>query len=94
MTKGNEVKRMSNSKVNINTDFLTTLMKYKGLTEKEFADVIGVSYSMVNRVVNGKRGAGSKFINGILVAFPDVTYSQLITCVKPLPKGNKSKKTA
>jgi hypothetical protein len=50
---------------------------------------------MVNRVVNGKRGGGTKFIFGILNTFPEVTYSQLIKSDATLPKGNKSpKKTA
>lgn len=79
----------------VDVDFLNSLMKVKGLTESEFAQAIGVSHSMVNRVVNGKRGAGNKFIFGILDTFKDVSYGQLIKHDRVLPKGNKSpKKTA
>lgn len=78
--------------VTIDVEFLNSLMKVKNLTECEFAHVIGVSHSMVNRVVNGKRGGGTKFIFGILNAFPDVTYSQLIKSGPLLPKGNKNPK--
>ncbi|MEF3306635.1 helix-turn-helix transcriptional regulator [Paenibacillus sp. GYB003] len=79
----------------IDIEFLTSLMKVKGLSESEFAHVIGVSHSMVNRVVNGKRGGGNKFIFGVLNAFADVSYSQLVKHDRQLPKGNKSpQKTA
>lgn len=79
----------------IDVEFLNSLMKVKGLTESEFAQTIGVSHSMVNRVMNGKRGAGNKFIFGILDTYPDVSYGQLIKHDRTLPKGNKaSKKTA
>ena len=81
--------------VALDIDFLTSLMKVKGLSESEFAHAIGVSHSMVNRVINGKRGGGNKFIFGILNAFPDVSYSQLINNDRILPKGNKgNQKTA
>jgi transcriptional regulator with XRE-family HTH domain len=76
----------------IDTEFLKSLMKVKGLTESEFAGIIGISYSMVNRVINGKRGAGNKFIFGVLSNFPDVTYGQLIRRDNVLPKGNKTAK--
>lgn len=79
----------------LDLEFLTSLMKVKGLTERELAEAIGVSHSMVNRVINGKRGAGNKFISGILETYTDVTYGQLIKRDKQLTKGNKgSKKTA
>lgn len=79
----------------VDVDFLNSLMKVKGLSESEFAQTIGVSHSMVNRVMNGKRGAGSKFVSGVLQTFPDVSYGQLIKSDKTLTKVNKqSKKTA
>ncbi|MNR62233.1 hypothetical protein D3C85_1841960 [compost metagenome] len=50
---------------------------------------------MVNRVMNGKRGAGNKMVSGILSTYTDVTYGQLIKHDKLLTKGNKqSKKSA
>lgn len=76
----------------VDTVFLNSLMKVKGLSESEFAQAIGVSHSMVNRVMNGKRGAGNKFVFGVLSAFNDVSYSQLISNGTSLPKGNKGAK--
>jgi transcriptional regulator with XRE-family HTH domain len=84
-----------NKNASIDIEFLTSLMKVKGLSESEFAEKIGVSRSMVNRVMNGKRGAGNKFVFGVLQTYPDVSYGQLIKSDKQLTKGNKlSKKTA
>ena len=81
--------------VAIDLDFVNSLMKVKGLSESEFAQVIGVSHSMVNRVMNGKRNGGNKFIAGVLNSFQDVSYSQLVKHAPVLTKGNKpSKKTA
>jgi len=78
--------------VGIDVEFIASLMKVKGLTESEFANKIGMSHSMVNRVLNGKRGAGSKFIFGVISAFSDVEYSQLVKHDPSLTKGNKQSK--
>lgn len=81
--------------VAIDLDFVNSLMKVKGLSESEFAQAIGVSHSMVNRVMNGKRNGGNKFIAGVLLAYSDVSYSQLVKHAVPLTKGNRvPKKTA
>lgn len=79
------------NEVAVDVEFLNSLMTVKGLTESEFAQTIGVSRSTMSRVINGKRGAGNKFIFGILNTFPDVSYGQLIKPAHPLPKGNKNK---
>lgn len=81
-----------NSNVVIDIEFLNSLMKVKGMNESEFSQAIGVSRSTVSRVMNGKRGAGNKFIFGVLNTFPDVSYGQLIKHDRSLPKGNKSAK--
>lgn len=78
----------------VDVEFLNSLMKVKGLNESEFAQTIGVSRSTLSRVINGKRGAGNKFIFGILVTFPDVAYGQLIKPAHALPKGNKMDKVS
>lgn len=79
----------------LDVEFLNSLMIVKNLSERQFATLIGVSFATINRVLNGKRGAGNKVIYGILTAFPDVSYGQLIKHDRSLPKGNKlSKKSA
>lgn len=78
--------------VHVDVELIASLIKVKNLSESEFAEAIGVSHSTVNRVMNGKRGAGTKFISGVLSAFPDISYGQLIKCDLPLTKGNKDAK--
>lgn len=78
----------------VDTEFLKSLMKVKNLSASEFAEVIGVSHSMVSRVLNGKRGAGTKFIVGVLNNFEGVEMSQLFRYDRVLPKVNKKAKTA
>lgn len=78
----------------VDVEFLNSLMKVKSLSESEFAQTIGVSHSTVNRVLNGKRGAGSKFIIGVLNTFPEVSFGQLISHAPSLPKGNTKKHKA
>lgn len=78
----------------IDTGFLKKLMKEKELSESEFAEKIGVSHSYVNRVMNNKRGAGKKFIYGVISVFPDVKLDQLFCSGNRLPKGNKKVNTA
>lgn len=76
----------------VNVEFLKSLMIVKNLSERQFAELVGVSHPQMNRIMNGKRGAGSKFIFGVLSQFPDVKYDQLFSSAKTLPKGNTVKK--
>jgi transcriptional regulator with XRE-family HTH domain len=86
---------MKHTSTVVDVEFIKSLMKVKNLSESEFAEKIGVTHSTINRVLNGKRGAGNKVVFGILTAFKDVTYSQLVYCIPTLPKGNiKKNKTA
>lgn len=62
----------------VDAEFVRSLMKVYNLTQLEFSNKIGITQPTLNRILNGKRGAGAKFINGILTQFPNVSYSQLI----------------
>lgn len=81
-------------KAKVDIDFIRSYMKVKGYTEIEFSDLIGVSHSMLNRVLNGKRGAGNKVIFGILSSCKDVKVDQFCSYDQPLTKGNKNRKSA
>lgn len=85
---------LKNQDTVLNVDFLESYLKVKGLTPTEFANLIGVSNSMLNRAMNGKRGVGGKFIAGVMTNCKDITFSQMFSCVSQLPKGNKKTKTA
>lgn len=81
-------------KPKIDIDFIKSFMKVKGLGESEFAHRIGISHSMLNRVLNGKREAGNKVIFGILSAFKELKVDQFCSYDHQLPKGNKKQKSA
>jgi len=74
--------------VKVKVDFLDAYLKENNLTESEFAKIIGVAHSTVNRVLNGKRNPGGKFITGVLSNFSDLKFEQVFTYINDLPKGN------
>jgi transcriptional regulator with XRE-family HTH domain len=81
-------------KLKVDTEFIKSFMKVKGLGESEFASAIGITHSMLNRVLNGKRNAGNKVIFGILSTFKELKVDQFCSYDQQLPKGNKNKKSA
>jgi transcriptional regulator with XRE-family HTH domain len=85
---------MKTNHVAVDIEFIRSYMKVKGYTEQQFAAIIGVTHSTLNRVLNGKRGAGKKVIFGILSSCSDVSMNQLLSNDPKLPKGNKKTKTA
>lgn len=76
--------------IKVRTEFLSNYLVENDLSEREFAKAIGVSHSTVNRVINGKRNPGSKFIAGVLRNFPDLAFEQVFSFDMELPKGNKT----
>ena len=81
---------MISTNIKVRTDFLSDYLNFNGLSESDFAKTIGVAHSTVNRVLNGKRNPGGKFIAGVLDSYPDLTFEQVFTYSLDLPKGNKS----
>lgn len=76
--------------IKVNVKFLREFLNRKGLTEEQFAHSIGVSHSTVNRIMNGKRNPGSKFVIGVLNSYRDLTFDQVFIYNESLPKGNKA----
>jgi len=72
----------------VKVDFLRNYLFQKELSESRFAEVIGVAHSTVNRVLNGKRNPGSKFIAGVLKNFSDLSFEEVFSYESKLPKGN------
>lgn len=50
----------------IRVDRVRALMADRHWSEKDLAAALGVDHSQVNRVLNGKRRPGAKFIAGML----------------------------
>jgi transcriptional regulator with XRE-family HTH domain len=74
----------------VNTDFLKKYLSERKISESNFAESIGVAHSTVNRVLNGKRNPGSKFIAGVLKNFNDLSFEQVFIFENTLPKGKKA----
>lgn len=75
--------------ISVKSVFLKDYLLDNKLSEREFAEIIGVAHSTVNRVLSGKRNPGSKFIAGVLVNFKDLSFEQVFSYMDGLPKGNK-----
>jgi transcriptional regulator with XRE-family HTH domain len=72
----------------VRTEFLRKYLVENKLSESQFAETIGVAHSTVNRVLNGKRNPGSKFIAGVLKNFKDLSFDTVFSYEYSLPKGN------
>ncbi|MFC5587594.1 helix-turn-helix domain-containing protein [Sporosarcina soli] len=77
------------SGISVKSAFLKNYLSENKLSEKDFAEIIGVARSTVNRVLSGKRNPGSKFIAGVLANFHDLSFDQVFSYVGELPKGKK-----
>ena len=53
-------------KISIRKEKLKEYMIKNNLTQKDFANIIGVDHTMVCRVMREERNPGSKFVAGIL----------------------------
>lgn len=72
----------------LNGDVLRDYLKEHNISEANFAKKIGVAHSTVNRVLNGKRNPGGKFISGVLTEYPELTFEKVFIFNMILPKGN------
>jgi transcriptional regulator with XRE-family HTH domain len=81
---------MTPQDIKVNVNFLRNYLAENNLSESDFAKTIGVAHSTVNRVLNGKRNPGGKFIAGVLKNYPDLTFDKVFIYSATLPKGNKS----
>lgn len=63
----------------LNVKFMKKYMQDKGHSEIKYASIIGVSPSMLNRVLNGKREAGKKVIFGILSADSELNIEKILS---------------
>lgn len=61
----------------INLEFLQAYLKDKDISQSQFADAVGVTQTTVNRVMNGKRNPGGKFIAGVLKSFNDLSFDEV-----------------
>jgi len=75
--------------IEANIPFFREYLRQQGLSESRFAELIGVAHCTVNRVLNGKRNPGSKFIAGVLNHCRGVTFKEAFFFVQPPDEANK-----
>ncbi|WP_088051860.1 helix-turn-helix transcriptional regulator [Virgibacillus dakarensis] len=68
----------------VKLEFLQPYLKDKDISQSQFADAVGVTQSTVNRVMNGKRNPGGKFVSGVLQSFNDLSFDEVFTYGKDL----------
>jgi transcriptional regulator with XRE-family HTH domain len=56
---------------------LGKLQRERGLSDRDFAKLLGTSSGMWNQIKNGEREMGRKLLAGVLAAFPELEQSVL-----------------
>ena len=69
----------------INIENVKQYMAEKQMSEPDFAEAMGITYSYLFRVLRGDRQPGRKFIEGL---FRVGMKAEDIFLTTPLPKGN------
>lgn len=67
---------------------LRRYIKSKGLTQKEAAQMVGISAPHMANLLNGRDGMGQKKVGKIVAAFPELSESYLLTGKGTLTGGN------
>ncbi|WP_010529025.1 helix-turn-helix transcriptional regulator [Lentibacillus jeotgali] len=70
----------------VDVNFLQTYLENKGISQCQFAEEVGVTQSTVNRIMNGKRNPGGKFVTGVLQGFNDLSFDEVFSCSDNLLK--------
>ncbi|MHB9925954.1 helix-turn-helix transcriptional regulator [Clostridium botulinum] len=60
-----------------NKEYILELVNKNNWSQNKFAKKAGVSNATISRWINGKRGAGSELIAGIIKAFPNESINKL-----------------
>lgn len=66
------------NEVKINIDYLNEYLERKKMSNRQFADLIGVHESTISRILRGQKGVGSKFIFGIIQHLNDIDLKELL----------------
>lgn len=69
-------------------DALRRYIKSKGLTQKEAAQMVGISAPHMANLLNGRDGMGQKKVGKIVAAFPEISESYLLTGIGVLVPGD------
>ncbi len=57
---------------------LRKVIDFKGITQKEFAEKIGVSQQYINKIITGNVGVGSSILEKIALNYPDINLKWVL----------------
>ncbi|MEH0007614.1 MAG: LexA family transcriptional regulator [Flavobacteriales bacterium] len=57
---------------------LKQIIDFKGITQKEFAEKIGVSQQYINKIITGNVGIGSSILEKIALNYPDINLKWVL----------------
>ncbi|MFD1677433.1 helix-turn-helix transcriptional regulator [Alicyclobacillus fodiniaquatilis] len=63
--------------LNVNVEKLSDLLLERGWSQQRLAKELCVNPSYVSLVVNRRRNPSSRFVSGVLSAFPSVRFEEL-----------------
>lgn len=69
--------KVEGDKLQPNKKYILELINRNNWSQNKFAKKAGVSNATISRWINGKRGAGSELIAGIIKAFPNEPINKL-----------------
>lgn len=61
----------------LNVQYVEVLMERKGWSMRRLASRAGLSAATVSRIINGRRGAGTRALEGFRKAFPEEPVDKL-----------------
>jgi transcriptional regulator with XRE-family HTH domain len=61
----------------LNVKYIEELIRKKGWSDRKLAIKAGLSSATISRIIAGKRGAGTRTLNGIIQAFPEEPIDRL-----------------
>lgn len=61
----------------INTKYVKEMIAEKGWTIGQLSQRSGISKAQLSRVLNNKRGAGARTVQGLIKAFPNADIKKL-----------------
>lgn len=79
---------MNSRSVTANADYIKGFVQQKGLSDRQFALILGMSPATISRIISGNRGVGSMFIGLVMQKFPDFDVKKAFFLDYELPNGN------
>lgn len=85
---------MNSRSVIADSEYIKEYLQLNGLSDRQFALMLGISPATISRIMSGNRGVGSMFIGLVMKKFPDFDVKKAFFNECELPRGNGAHETA